>query len=811
MRPFPFITSGIFTIALILILGTRMALPLALGKFLSPQEGIWQNAEPSDASFDADLKFSNLKGKINVYFDERLVPHVMAEYKEDAFFVQGYLHAKFRLWQMEFQARAAAGRISEIVGEKALNYDRNKRREGMVYGAEAMLKEMEANPLTKAACNNYTAGVNAYIASLTNGSLPVEYKLLGYEPEKWDNLKIALMGKELTATLTWASEDLSMTRAKAYFSDEEMKVLFPDVSSELDPIVPRGSTFDPPTVFPKISAHDDSIYLYNNDSTLVSDAFKPDPDNGSNNWAVSGSKTQSGAPILCNDPHLDLSLPSIWYEMQISTPEMNVYGASLPGLPCVLIGFNDSIAFGFTNAERDVKDYYAIQFKDSTKRQYWFDKDWKNTGLRIEKIGIKGKPEVFDTVAYTVFGPVMYDKSFSEPDYNYQALAVRWRAHDPSNELLMFYKLNQAKNYQDYYDAIQYDICPGQNVAFASKSGDIAIWQQGSFPARWNRQGLYVMPGYDSTYMWQGFIPSKENPHLINPIRGFVSSANQRPTDSAYPYYIPGGYLLYRGVIINRKLNSMNAITPKDMMDLQTNNYNAFAEAARPFFLKYLNDSALSTIEKKYLDLFVTWNLDNNVDEKAPTIFNIWCDSLQHDIWDDEFSKTGVKGLLPAEETLVAALIKDPDFHYVDDINTAQRETIFDQMTKAFKKACKACLQLELENKLEWGVYKNTSVYHLLGEAALPFSRTNLPIGGGEHIINAAKHRHGPSWRMVVELKPETEAYVVYPGGQSGNPGSQYYDQFVDDWAEGGYYKAWVMKGGEEKDKRVRWKMQFSN
>ena len=167
--------------------------------------------------------------------------------------------------------------------------------------------------------------------------------------------------------------------------------------------------------------------------------------------------------------------------------------------------------------------------------------------------------------------------------------------------------------------------------------------------------------------------------------------------------------------------------------------------------------------------------------------------------------------MLPAEGTLIAALIKDPDFRYVDDINTTQRETIFDQMTRAFKQACKACLQLEFENKLEWGVYKNTSIYHLLGEAALPFARTNLPIGGGENIINAAKHRHGPSWRMVVELTPETGAYVVYPGGQSGNPGSQYYDKFVDDWAEGGYYKAWVMKRGEEKDKRVKWKMQFSN
>ena len=187
MRIIPFIISGIITLALIVFLNNSwviggQAAP-AFGKFLSPQQGLWQNAEPVDKNFSESLTFPQLKGKVNVYFDERLVPHVFAERDNDAYFVQGYLHAKFRLWQMEFQTFAAAGRLCELVGSKALNYDRDKRRLGMVYAAENSLKEVEKDSATLAECNNYTAGVNAYIESLTDSKLPLEYKLLGYYPE----------------------------------------------------------------------------------------------------------------------------------------------------------------------------------------------------------------------------------------------------------------------------------------------------------------------------------------------------------------------------------------------------------------------------------------------------------------------------------------------------------------------------------------------------------------------------------------------------------------------------------------------------
>lgn len=811
MRIGPFLVSAIITGGLVYALnrpwGTKV--PMPLGKFLSPQFGIWQNAEPVNQDFTADIKLNGLNGKTEVIIDERLVPHIFAEDDGDAAFVQGYLHAKFRLWQMEFQTHAAAGRISEIIGDKALTFDRTKRRLGMVYAAERMLKEVEANEFTKKAVDAYTAGVNAYISSLNESELPVEYKMLNYKPESWTNLKTALFIKQMTETLAGSVDDLALTNAKGFFSDEEIKILFPQSPDSLSAIVPNGTVFEKPGFVPVKPAGADSTYLGKKDTATLTDLFQPDPNNGSNNWAVAGSKTKSGAPILANDPHLELSLPSIWFEMQITTSTMNAYGVSFPGIPGIVIGFNDSIAFGFTNSQRDVRDYYEINFKDETRQQYWFDGVWKDAVMRPETIKIKGKADFIDTVAYSVFGPVMYDKTFPADTNNNksQNLAVRWAAHDPSNELLMWYYLDRAKNYDDYYNAIQYFTCPAQNMVFAGKRGDIAIWQQGRMPALWDRQGTYVMPGFDSSYMWQGYIPREENPHVVNPERGFVSSANQRPADTAYPYFIPGKYDLYRGITINRKLSEMQKVTPQDMMRLHNENYNAFAASMRPLMLKYVDETKLNGDEKKMLELVKSWDLINDFEKKGPTVYQTWFDSLESMIWSDELRI--VKDIYPSEKTLVEALLRDSAFKYIDDIGTAEKETLYDMMTAALKKATVSLLHIESDGKLEWGRHKNTTVYHLLRTAALPFARKGLPVGGGTHIVNATQHSHGPSWKMIVHLTDKIEAYGVYPGGQSGNPGSRYYDSFIDQWAAGKYYDIWFMHAGDKLDKKAKWKMTF--
>ncbi len=809
MKIVPLVIFGLITIILVVILNSSLVLPVAFGKLLAPQSGIWQNAEPVDADFSDDLSFPQLQGNVNVYFDDRLVPHVFAEKENDAFFVQGYLHAKFRLWQMEFQTHAAAGRISELVGEKGIEFDRDKRRLGMVFAAENSLKEVEKDPETLAECDNYTAGVNAYIESLKESSLPLEYKLLGYVPEKWTNLKTALFLKYMSLDLAGAEDDFEYTNAKKIFSSADFDKIYPIVMDSLDPIVPKGTIFPPPGIELKIPSTADSLYFNQKDSANIEEQ-KPDADNGSNNWAVAGIKTKSGYPILCNDPHLGLNLPSLWYEMQISTPTYNAYGVSFPGAPSIIIGFNDSCAFGFTNSERDVRDYYEIKFRDDSREEYWFNNEWQKATFRTEHIKVKGGPDFIDSVAYTNIGPVMYDKSFNGRRITgNKYYTVRWKAHDASNELKMFTLLDKAKNYDDYSEAIKYLHTPGQNCLFASKSGDIAIWDQGEFPAKWRRQGDFVMPGTDSSYLWQGMIPQEENPHLVNPERGFVSSANQLPADTSYPYYLGGSYPPYRAWEINKRLSDMYNITPEDMMKLQTDTYNVFAGMAVPVLIKNIDITKLDGDEKQYFELLKGWDLRNDIQSKAATIFVLTWDTLENKIWKDEFMKSDDSLMLPRESTLLDNILKDSSFKFIDDVNTPQVETLIDMVTSAFKSAMAAIKKEDAAGTLEWGKYKDTRVEHLARIDA--FSRLHLPIGGGTHSINATKNQHGPSWRMVVSLTPETQSWGVYPGGQSGNPGSPYYDNFIDTWVKGEYNILWVMKASESTDKKVKWRIRFSN
>lgn len=808
MRIIPFLISAAVTVTLVVILNSTFVLPAPLGRLLSPQQGIWQNAEPFNHNYSDDLSFSQLKGKVSVYFDERLVPHVFADHEIDAYFVQGYLHAKFRLWQMELQTMAAAGRASEIIGEKALVHDREFRRLGMVYGAEIALKEIEKEPFTKSICDAYTAGVNAYIAGLTESSLPLEYKLIGYQPEKWNNLKSALFAKYMSYDLAGHDDDFEMTNARSYFSKEDFEKIYPSAPDSLAPVIPPGTVFPTPKIIAKPPFSVDSNYFNKKDFAEVSEN-KPNPDNGSNNWAVSGKKTKSGAPILCNDPHLGLNLPSLWFEMQISAPGFNTYGASFPGFPGIVIGFNDSCAWGLTNCGRDVRDYYEITFKDNSRKEYWFNNAWKQTDFRVESIHIKGKPDYLDTVAYTLFGPVMYDKSFGGyKNANAKYYAVRWKGNDPSNELKCFMLLDRAKNYADYTTAAGYLHTAGQNFAFACKNGDIAIRTQGEFPAKWKGQGDFIMPGIDSTYMWQGMIPPDETPFLYNPERGYVSSANQRPADTTYPYYLGRGYPPYRGFIINRKLDQMNSITPLDMMAMQTNNDNVFAEMARPVFLHNIKENELNGDEKKYLEIFRSWNLQNNPGEKGPTIFAVAWKEFVKIVWSDEFAKAPDVIMSPYESTLLDGVLRDSTYKFLDDITTSKVETLQDDITAAFKSATLAIKKMDEDGQLDWATYKDTRIMHLT--KLEPLSRMHIPVGGGRYCINAIKSVHGPSWRMIVSLTPQTEAYGVYPGGQSGNPGSRFYDNFIDTWSMGKYYILWLMKATESTDDRVKWKITFN-
>ena len=824
MRIVPFLVSATVTAGLVFTLNIQLKLggtkAPRLGYFLSPQHGFWKNAEKVNTNFDATILANDLKGDVDVYMDDRLVPHIYADNDEDAYYVQGYLHAKYRLWQMDFQTRVAAGRLSEIAGADKLSIDRFFRRLGMVYGAEQTEAFInENNPVMKATVDAYTAGVNAYLKQLAPEDLPFEYKLMNFEPESWTPKKTYLFLMFMSYDLTGrsASADLQLTNTRDYLGYDLFDQLYTNQQDSLDPIIPIGTAYAEPSIVPVKPMSSDMVYLKKTQQVDIAKVVEtpeaPDPNNGSNNWAVGGTMTKSGRPILASDPHLGLNLPSLWYEVQITTPTHSTYGASFPGSPAVIIGFNDSLAWGVTNAGRDVLDYYELKFKDTTQNEYWYNGAWKSVTKRVEVIKVKDSADVVENIAMSHYGPVMFDAYYQNPQSNGRNLAVKWTAHNASTGVETFYQLNRAKNMEDYSKAIQLWKCPGQNFVVATKTGDIAIKQQGDFVARWDRQGDFIMPGTDSAYEWQGIIPFEENPMILNPARGFVSSANQKSTDASYPYYLgtASSFPLYRGISVNQQLAGKTQITAQDMQALQTNNYNVFAEVARPALNKFTDLSKLSPDAQRMVNEMNRWDLNNNANSKGTTAFKIIWDSVEYAVWGDEIAGSKIPLTKPEAFVLVDQMNRDSNFSIADDIRTKDKiETLKDQVQLGIEKATKKLIALEKENKLAWAIFKATSVNHLTKTQAL--SRLNLSIGGGVNIINATTENHGPSWRMVVHLTDEIEAYGLYPGGQSGNPGSPYYDTFIDSWAAGKYYRLlFLPKAKLITNERTKWRIQFKN
>ncbi len=794
MRFLGFILSSAITIALIWVLNHPLAPAPALGKFFDPYNGFWQNAESTKHFKDMDLHIEGLRDKVEVYFDDRLVPHVYAKNNEDLLFMQGYITARNRLWQMEIQTQNAAGRICEVAGEKALKADRLSRRIGLAFGAENskafIEKDAESNDLIRAYC----AGVNAYIKTLKPKDYPLEYKLLGYAPEEWTPLKVALLLKNMANMLSVYEFDIENTNFVSKFGEDQFHYFYPERDSFSDYIIPKGTkwAFGPDSALNvKTEAAPKGEKISNLDHDWGEESYdrtieKPKELNGSNNWAVSGSKTRSGKPLLCNDPHLQLNLPSIWYEMHLVSPSMNVYGATLPGAPCVISGFNDSIAWGVTNGGRDVRDWFKITFKDDSHDEYLVDGKWEKIQRRIEHIKIKGGTEFLDTVLYTRYGPIVFDRSFGDVKSK-QYLAMKWTAHQGSNEFKTFYLLNQGKNYDNYIDALTNYSCPSQNFVFACRNGDIAIKEQGNMPLT----KMFVTDGSRSENDWNKVIPIANNPSVKNPERGFVSSANQFPVDETYPYPVThvGIYEDSRAMRINRLLEASDKMDAAYMMKMQSDNYNVIASLMLPTMLRVIDRSKLKGEELDALKALDKWDYNDNKDSKATVYYEAWNDELKDMLWD-EMSDPSLPMRRPNAFRTAYFLKEDSTSAFYDNLQTGEKETREMIVLESFDKAMNKLKQQygTLAGIKDWGTHKATMVHHL-SPALDAFSRMNVYCGGNRGIINATSHEHGPSWRMIVDFG-DMKAYCLYPGGQSGNPGSKFYDNMIDKWANGEYYEA---------------------
>jgi len=834
-----FIFTFLLTLLLILLLNAKIPFLIStpagslppIGRFVDPFHGFWNNADQAKIKSDQLVKIPDIRQAVTVYYDQQMIPHIFASNNYDLYFSQGYVTAKDRLWQMEFQTLAAAGRISEVIGLKGLNYDRLQRRLGMVYGAENSLKAIMADPVSREIVIAYTAGINAWIAQLKAEDLPLEYKLLDYKPESWTPLKVALLQRSLSKVLTGETEARALTANLHKFGPAVINDLFPDFKFIESPVIPTGTKWNfknrlsrvpenkalvnnlltgyktpsanRPLPFPeklaalKISGTVKTFELLKNPDyqpSLESSVKEHIDGIGSNNWAIDGTKSADHHAILANDPHLTLSLPSIWYQIQLNAPGINVYGVSLPGAPGVIIGFNEHISWGVTNVGADVLDIYRINWLPGSKEKYLYDGKLFQVRKRKETIMIRGGQTFTDKVSYTLFGPVVYSstdfKSNGEqfPDDH----AIRWVAHDSTNEVKSSYLINRASTYAEFTRGLEYFNSPAQNFAYADDKGHIAQWVNGNFPIKRKDQGRFILDGSKKEDTWGPFIAHDDLPHVLDPPRHFIASANQSSTDSTYPYYLNWNFgNSQRSMRIDDLLTKMVNANTDTLRLMQTDIYNGYASLILPDLLKNLRQDKLTVLEIAAFKILSRWNLQNEADAIAPSIFESWAKNLSRDIWD-EFKDPEL--MLPSRDRTIHLLLKEPESIWFDNQRTPIRESKSDIINSSFKRSIDSLIKNNGRQIANWKWFeiKKTSVKHLLNIDA--FSFENLQLGGGSNIIDALTARTGPSWRMVVEPGQTGKAFGVYPGGQSGNPGSFYYDNLFDYWLKGKLFTLLFMK-----------------
>jgi penicillin G amidase len=750
-----------------------------LGMFFNPATGFWRNAVAAEIPRHSQL-ILNTSQPVDVHLDSTGIPHIYAQNEEDAYKVQGYLVASNRLWQMDLMARATSGRLSEVVGEKALERDKLSRRKGLFESAKSISEVWAKHPNDFRLLSAYIEGVNSYIRSLTPANYPIEFKLIGYKPELWTPVHTALIFMAMSQDLCIQENDVENTLLKEYLGEDYLNLGFPESNSDDSPVIPGGTGFSKPS-----RVANNEIFEVPLGKHPVNTYQKPMPGIGSNNWAVAGSKTASGKPILCNDPHLGLTLPAIWFLNHIHVPQYSVMGVTFPGVPGVVIGFNENLAWGVTNGSHDVLDWYKVNWVDQKSGTYLLDGKKVVATRKIESYPLPDGRVMKDSFWVTHWGPVVHDK-INEDRFG---LAMKWIAHKPTgfSDFDAFHKLNSSKSKDDFFQGINNFGYPIQNFVFATREGDIGLQVNGFLPLRAKNQGRFVQDGSTTKADWQGIIPRSENPKVFNPTRGFVSSANQRSTDETYPYfYRSDQFDGNRGRWVNRRLDSMKNIGVKDMMVMQNDNYSLLAADALPVMLeKYSKIPGVDLNNKIYKSL-QAWNYRYEKGSVEATQFSVWWKQFNDLLWDEilDAQAKGIELPVPYQWSCIQMLTKHPNSKIYDIAITPNKvETIQDILQLSFEKMSK---DSDVLTGKSWDAHKGTHIDHL-GQIAA-FGTGPLMVGGFSQAINAIKEKGGPSWRMIVDLSGEqATGYGIYPGSNNGHPGSADFDKWVKPWMEGRY------------------------
>jgi penicillin G amidase len=740
--------------------------------------------------YTGEMVIDGLGAEVDVFFDERGMPHIYAGTEADLYFATGYLMGRERLWQMDLIRRATRGRLSEIFGSDFVETDLFLRSLCMTEKSKMILGN--AMPDIIQALENYCRGVNLYISE-AGKKLPPEFRILGYKPDPWSIEDVAniigYMGWDLASSSL--SEDIFNYRLYARLGQEGVEKIVPDWKASSEFVFPQFSLTE------KLLA-EAQAFVSSSDklASLGIFAFS-----GSNNWAVSGSGTTTGKPILSNDMHLGLSSPGIWMQMhQVVPGKLNVTGVAVPGQPFIVSGHNEAIAWGMTNLMVDDIDLFKEATDSSNPGRYMFNGNWMEMEIRKEIIKVKGGDEVERTIKFTHHGPVISDMR----NINDAVLSMRWSGYDLSDELYTVYRLNRASSWSEFRDAISRFRSISQNFVYADTAGNIGLHTGGGIPVR-KGHGTIIRDGSTDEYDWKGYVPFEQLPFVFNPEEGYVASANNKTVSDDYPYYIATSFAMpYRISRIRDMIGSAEVLGIDDFKTMVTDQKSFY-----PIYLVPVLMSAYSgiggpdkSVQRAY-ELLKEWDSVMDPDEEAPAIFEFFRIALAEELLSDELGD--LFGSLPAvyrDYYIYRIIMTGPD-RWVDRRETAEFETLDEILRSAFGKAVLNLENHVAENSLssaKWGDIHQFRLEHPLGSVKLldkvfGFNSQSYRAGGSYHTVCPFSYgpdfvvNHGASQRHIYNTGDWDDSWSVIPTGNSGVPGTPYYMSQTETYLAGRFYQ----------------------
>lgn len=766
--------------------------------------------EKSSSRYENVIALAGLSDSVIIYRDERGMPHIYALNEHDLYMAVGYVSAQERLWQMDLIRRSTNGKLSEIFGKSFLQADIISRCLRIPEKSAKILKDQDPDIIE--CLQSYTDGVNQYIN--TCKKLPVEFRILSYKPGPWileDIVNIiGLMGWSLgSRNLTAELFNYQMVRK---LGAEKAASLIPgwDVASEI--IYPGFRLNDT-----LISAVRSLIVSFDQIKNLGVPSFS-----GSNNWAVSGTRSITGNPLLSNDMHLPFNNPAIWMQMhQVVPGKLNVTGVVIPGEPFVVAGHNEKIAWGMTNLMVDDVDLYTEKINPGNPGQYFFNGEWKEMTAKEEIIRIRGGKQEMAVIRFTHRGPLItgllnldhispkikwlgYDYLNGLKDLEDLSLSIKWSGYDISDEVKGIYKLNRAKGWEDFRSGLESFRSISQNFVYSDIEGNIGLITGGGIPVR-KGNGIMIRSGETDEYDWQGFVPFDQLPYSFNPPGGYVSSANNKTVSGDYPYYISQDFVVpYRIRRIREMLEEKELYGTEDFKRMITDQHSVFAGLLTPHILKLESRAGeLSELEKIVLEDLSQWNYNMDPGLYAPSVFEFFRLSFRENLLADELGDLYSQLYYMTSEYYVYKLLTSGIDEWVDNINTPQAETLDEIVLKSFKEGVHMLMKQYGKNpeKWKWGRIHTITFVHPLGSVKIlnSFYKLNshtFGIGGSDHTVcpyfsikPGFRASQGASIRHIYNTADWDDSWSVLPGGTSGVPGSEFYLSQVNTYLEGQFYR----------------------